>query len=155
MSDEADFQAQNKKMVARMMSDPRSKAVTRDWVSHVNSYGYSYHFTWMGRPIIQYPQDMIAMQEIVWSLKPDLIIETGVARGGSLIFYASLLELIGHGEVLGIDIKVFPHNRREIENHPMSKRISVIEGSSIDQKVVAQVRAIASGKKVVLVCLDS
>ena len=83
---------------------------------------YSYNFTWMGRPIIQYPQDMIAMQELIWEIKPDLIIETGIAHGGSLIYYASLLELIGEGEVLGIDIDIRNHNKREIEKHPMFKR---------------------------------
>src|SRR5207253_4248088 len=90
--------------------------------------GYSYNFTWMGRPIIQYPQDMIAMQEIIWKVKPDLIIETGIAHGGSLIYYASLLELIGNGGVLGIDIDIRAHNRAEIEKHPMFKRIEMLQG---------------------------
>src|SRR5579872_7098134 len=88
-----------------------------------NKAQYSYNFSWMGRPIIQYPQDMIAMQEIIWEIKPDLIIETGIAHGGSLIYYASLLELTGKGKVLGIDIDIREHNRKEIENHPMYKRI--------------------------------
>jgi cephalosporin hydroxylase len=117
--------------------------------------GYSYNFTWMGRPIIQYPQDMIAMQEIIWEVKPDLIIETGIAHGGSLIYYASILELIGEGEVLGIDIDIRDHNRKEIENHPMIKRIKMIQGSSISAEVVEQVKGFAAGKKKVMVCLDS
>jgi len=117
--------------------------------------GYSYNFTWMGRPIIQYPQDMIAMQEIIWEVKPDLIIETGIAHGGSLIYYASILELIGEGEVLGIDIDIRDHNRREIEKHPMFKRIKMIQGSSISAEVIEQVKGFASGKKKVMVCLDS
>jgi len=117
---------------------------------------YSYNFSWMGRPIIQYPQDIIAMQEIIWNLKPDLIIETGIAHGGSLIFYASMLELLGgKGKVLGIDIDIREHNRREIETHPMFKHITMIEGSSIDDRVIEQVRKFANGKKRVLVCLDS
>jgi cephalosporin hydroxylase len=120
-----------------------------------NSGQYSYNFSWMGRPIIQYPQDMIAMQEIIWELKPDLIIETGIAHGGSLIYYASLLELIGKGEVLGIDIDIREHNRREIEAHPMFKRIKMIEGSSIDENLVAKVKEMAKGKQTVLVSLDS
>lgn len=120
-----------------------------------NKAQYSYNFSWMGRPIIQYPQDMIAMQEIIWSIKPDLIIETGIAHGGSLIFYASLLELIGKGEILGIDIDIREHNRKEIEKHPMYKRINMIQGSSIDPAVVAQVKSYAEGKKTVLVTLDS
>src|SRR5712671_6416019 len=120
-----------------------------------NKAQYSYNFSWMGRPIIQYPQDMIAMQEIIWDIKPDLIIETGIAHGGSLIYYASLLELIGNGEVLGIDINIREHNRREIENHPMFKRIQMIQGSSISSAVIEQVKKQVTGKKAVLVSLDS
>ncbi|MEO7523031.1 MAG: cephalosporin hydroxylase family protein [Ferruginibacter sp.] len=120
-----------------------------------NKAQYSYNFSWMGRPIIQYPQDMIAMQEIIWELKPDLIIETGIAHGGSLIFYASLLELIGKGEVLGVDIDIRKHNRVEIEKHPMFKRISMIEGSSVAPETISKVQDFASGKKTVLVTLDS
>ncbi|MEX0296609.1 cephalosporin hydroxylase family protein [Pseudomonas putida] len=115
---------------------------------------YTYHFSWMGRPIIQLPQDMVAMQELIWKLKPDLIIECGIAHGGSIIYYASMMELVGHGEVLGIDRDIRPHNREAIESHPMFKRISMIEGSSIDSAVVEQVRALAEGKKVIAV-LDS
>ena len=120
-----------------------------------NKAQYSYNFSWMGRPIIQYPQDMLAMQEIIWNLKPDLIIETGIAHGGSLIFYSSLMELIGKGEVLGIDIDIREHNKIEIEKHPMFKRISMIEGSSIDPTVIDKVARIAEGKTTVLVLLDS
>lgn len=117
---------------------------------------YSYNFTWMGRPIIQFPQDMIATQEIIWHVKPDLIIETGIAHGGSLIFYASILELIGgEGEVLGIDIDIREHNKVEIEKHPMYKRITMIEGSSIDEKIAEQVYGFAKGGKRVMVFLDS
>jgi cephalosporin hydroxylase len=117
---------------------------------------YSYNFTWMGRPIIAFPQDMIAMQEIIWEVKPDLIIETGIAHGGSIIYYASLLELIGgDGLVLGIDIDIRKHNRDLIEAHPMFKRIKLLEGSSIEEETVSQVREIAKGKQRVLVCLDS
>lgn len=120
-----------------------------------NAAQYSYNFSWMGRPIIQYPQDMIAMQEIIWELQPDLIIETGIAHGGSLIYYASLLELIGKGQVLGIDIDIRDHNRKEIEAHPMMKRIKMIQGSSIDAATVELVAAEAAGKEKVLVVLDS
>jgi cephalosporin hydroxylase len=120
-----------------------------------NKSQYSYNFSWMGRPIIQYPQDMIAMQEIIWEVKPDLIIETGIAHGGSLIYYASLLELIGEGEVLGIDIDIREHNRKEIESHPMYKRIKMLQGSSISNEIIDQVKKFAEGKKSVLVCLDS
>lgn len=116
---------------------------------------YSYNFSWMGRPIIQYPQDMIAMQELIWAIKPDLIIETGIAHGGSLIYYASLLELIGKGDVLGIDIDIREHNRREIEAHPMCKRIEMLQGSAIDEALVAEVARRAEGKETIMVCLDS
>ncbi len=122
---------------------------------------YSYNFCWQGRPIIQYPQDIIAMQEIIWAVKPDLIIETGIAHGGSLIFYASMLELNAasdgpqDAEVLGVDIDIRAHNRTAIEAHPMFKRITMIEGSSIEPEIIAKVKLKAAGKQRVLVCLDS
>lgn len=117
---------------------------------------YSYNFTWMGRPLIQYPQDMIAIQEIIWNVKPDLIIETGIAHGGSLVFHASILETIGgEGTVLGIDIDIRAHNRAEIESHPMFKRIKMIEGSSIDENIFDQVQAFARKHSKILVILDS
>ena len=115
---------------------------------------YSYNFSWLGRPIIQYPQDIVAMQELIWTMQPDLIIETGIAHGGSLVFYASLCQLAGKGEVLGVDIDIRAHNRRAIEAHPMSGRIRMIQGSSIDPAVVAQVSALAEGRKT-LVVLDT
>ena len=120
-----------------------------------NRAQYSYNFSWMGRPIIQYPQDMIAMQEIIWEIKPDYIIETGIAHGGSLIYYASLLELIGHGEVIGIDIDIREHNRKEIEAHPMMKRIKMLQGSSIDKKNVEEIKNLVGDNKKIIVCLDS
>ncbi len=117
---------------------------------------YSYNFSWLGRPIIQYPQDILAMQEITWKVKPDLIIETGIAHGGSLIFYASMLELIGRkGTVLGIDVDIREHNRKEIEKHPLFKRIKMIQGSSTDEKVINKTRKFMEGRKTVLVVLDS
>lgn len=120
-----------------------------------NQEMYSYNFSWMGRPIIQYPQDMIAMQEIIWDLKPDLIIETGIAHGGSLIYYASIFELIGKGEILGIDIDIREHNRKEIEAHQMFKRISMIQGSSVAPDVIEKVKQKISDKQTVMVLLDS
>jgi cephalosporin hydroxylase len=122
---------------------------------------YSYNFSWLGRPIIQYPQDIIAMQELIWTIQPELIIETGIAHGGSLIFYAAMLELNAScggppdARVLGVDIDIRAHNREAIEAHPMFRRISMIEGSSVAPDVIAQVETAASGKKRVLVCLDS
>lgn len=134
--------------------------LTRSWMDMANSRKYSYHFEWLGRPVIQYPQDILAMQQIIWEVKPDLIIETGIAHGGSLIFSASMLELIAtctgsEGEVLGIDIDIRSHNRKAIEEHPMFKRISMIQGSSITPEIIAQVKDKAKGKKRILVCLDS
>jgi cephalosporin hydroxylase len=130
------------------------KARAADFMHDSIDAQYSYNFRWMGRPIIQYPQDMIAMQEILWDVRPDLIVETGIAHGGSLVYYASLCELMGHGEVLGIDIDIRPHNREAIEAHPMFKRIQLLQGSSTDPAIVAQVHAMAAGKRV-LVVLDS
>jgi cephalosporin hydroxylase len=120
-----------------------------------NKAKYSYNFKWMGRPVIQYPQDILAMQELIWELRPDLIIETGIAHGGSLIFYASMLELIGKGEILGIDIDIREHNKAEIEKHQMYKRITMIEGSSIDPVIIDKVKKHAEAKKAILVVLDS
>ncbi len=116
---------------------------------------YSYAFSWMGRPIIQLPDDMIRIQEAIWQVKPDVIIETGIAHGGSLVYYASLLELIGKGRVIGLDIEVRPHNREAIEAHPMFKRIEMIEGDSISPEVVAQVRDRVKPGDVVMLILDS
>jgi len=114
-----------------------------------------YTYSWMGRPIIQLPDDMVRMQEVIWRLRPDLIVETGIAHGGSLIFYASLCQAMGHGRVLGIDIEIRPHNRAAIEAHEMYPRIDMIEGSSVDPDVVARAREAAEGKATVLVILDS
>jgi cephalosporin hydroxylase len=151
-----DFDARNRRMIEAQGGDPELKELSRAWLRHSSRYEYSYHFTWLGRPIIQFPHDVLAMQEIVWKVKPDLIVETGIARGGSLILYASLLELIGGDRtVLGIDIDIREHNRREIERHPLAKRITMMQGSSIDPALVAQVKERAKGKRNVLVVLDS
>src|SRR5690349_19331398 len=119
-----DFLEERKERIKSYENKAALKKAASDFNIESNKAQYSYNFSWMGRPIIQYPQDMIAMQEIIWEVRPDLIIETGIAHGGSLIYYASLLELIGKGEVLGIDIDIREHNRKEIEKHPMFKRIS-------------------------------
>ncbi|MBV9891714.1 MAG: cephalosporin hydroxylase family protein [Rhizobacter sp.] len=122
---------------------------------------YSYNFSWLGRPIIQYPQDIVAMQELLWSVQPDLVLETGIAHGGSLIFSASMLELNAacggpaDARVVGIDIDIRAHNRAAVEAHPMARRITMLEGSSVAPEIVARARALAAGRKTVLVCLDS
>lgn len=145
------FEQECQAQISAQGQDEKLKGLARDFFNESATHKYSYHFSWMGRPIIQLPQDMMAMQEIIWQVKPDLIIECGIAHGGSIIYYASLLELQGHGEVLGIDLDIRPHNREAIEQHPMSKRIRMIEGSSIDPAIAELVRAAAAGKKVILV----
>jgi cephalosporin hydroxylase len=142
--------------IENLKQDEKLQKLSKDWCVQAAKHKYTYNFTWMGRPIIQLPQDLIAMQEIIWEVKPDLIVETGIAHGGSLIFYASMLELLGQdGEVLGIDIDIREHNRREIENHPMFKRISMFEGSSLDPEIIQKVKDFAKNKQTVLVALDS
>ncbi len=127
-----------------------------DWMIRSVRQRYSYGFTWLGRPIIQYPQDIMALQEIIWRVKPRLIVETGIAHGGSLLFYATMLELLGgDGLVIGIDIDIRAHNRVEIERHPMFKRTRMIEGSSIDPAIVTEVHRMAGDRQPVLVALDS
>lgn len=156
MSEVAKFFAEVAANVEGMRADADLQGLSRIWMRQITPYKYAYNFTWLGRPIIQLPQDMIAIQEAVWDVKPELIIETGVAHGGSLIFSASLLELIGGaGEVIGVDIDIRPHNRREIEGHPLARRIKLIEGSSVAADVIARVREVARGKHRVLVILDS
>jgi len=146
----------NSDSAARMAADAALQKAANELFVRSCEYRYSYNFSWMGRPIIQYPQDMVAMQEIIWSVRPDLVIETGIAHGGSLVYYASLLELLGNdGIVVGIDIDIRPHNREAIEAHPMARRIRMIEGSSIEPDNVAQVAELVRHRTRVLVTLDS
>lgn len=151
-----DFDERNRAFVGRMAGDEELRRLTREWFTAATRHEYSYHFTWLGRPIIQFPQDIVATQEIIWRVRPDLIIETGIARGGSLIFSASMLELLGGGGlVVGVDVDIREHNRVEIERHPMAKRIRMIQGSSVDEGVVREVASHAEGRRTVLVMLDS
>jgi cephalosporin hydroxylase len=149
-----EFKRQCDAEVEAMGRDDEFMVLSRAWMDAANQHKYSYHFEWLGRPIIQYPQDVMAMQEIVWRVQPDLIVETGVAHGGSLILYASLLALLGKGEVVGVDIDIRPHNRQAIEAHPLAERIQLIEGSSIDPQVVSIIRRRTEGRRVIVV-LDS
>lgn len=137
------------------MTQENFTELSQRWFEQSVRERYSYRFSWLGRPIIQYPQDLMALQEIIWKTQPQLIVETGIAHGGSLIFHASMLELLGGGEVLGIDVDIRAHNRSAIEQHPLSRRIQMLEGSSIDDAIVEQVFAKAGGKERVLVILDS
>lgn len=163
-----------KEVVARVAANAYDEVLTASAGAFIRASAaskYSYNFTWMGRPIIQYPQDMIAMQEIIWRVKPDLIVETGIAHGGSLIFSASMLAHLDMCEaieadkmldpkksrrrVLGIDIDIRSHNRAAIEAHPMASRIQMIQGSSIAPDIVEQVKTVAKDYSRILVCLDS
>lgn len=142
--------------IRRLSADVDVHALSRIWIRETARHRYSYNFRWLGRPIIQYPQDVFALQEIIWDVKPDLVIETGIAHGGSLVFYASMLTLLGDdGRVLGIDVDIRAHNRAAIEAHPMSKRIEMIEGSSVDPRVIEAVHRRAARSSSVLVVLDS
>ncbi len=156
MSEVAKFFEQVSGNIERLKGATELQQRSREWLRDVGPLGYAYNFTWLGRPIIQVAQDIMAMQELIWRIRPELIIETGVAHGGSLVFYASMLELIGGtGRVLGIDIDIRSHNRAAIMEHPMVRRIDLLEGSSVASSVVTEVHDRARGKGPVLVVLDS
>jgi len=129
--------------------------VSLEWVKLGWDQKYPYTFAWMGRPVIQLPEDMLRMQEVIYRLKPDVVVETGIAHGGSLIFYASLCKAMGKGRIIGVDIEIRPHNREAIEAHEMFDLITMIEGSSIDPDIVTQVNDLVGDAKTVLVILDS
>ena len=147
-----------------------SQKISKEFLNTVEMK-YSYNFKWLGRPIIQYPQDIVAMQELIWKIKPDLIIETGIAHGGSLIMSASMLTLLDYCElnqnnefnnklkstrkVIGIDIDIRAHNKNAILSHPLASKIEMIEGSSVDPKIVNQIHKLAKNYKNILLCLDS
>jgi cephalosporin hydroxylase len=153
---EEEFAAEKERAQAEMARDEELHDITQRWFDASVRHRYSYNFTWLGRPLIQYPQDIVAMQELIWDVKPELVIEAGIAHGGSLVLYASILELVGgDGRVLGVDIEIRPHNRRALEEHALAKRIDLFEGSSIDDATVAAVREHAAGRSPVLVVLDS
>ncbi|MFC4762375.1 cephalosporin hydroxylase family protein [Dyella koreensis] len=165
------FLAEVAENIAGLKQDTDVQALSRIWLREITRHKYAYNFTWLGRPLIQFPQDMAAIQELVWRIKPDLIIETGIAHGGSLIMSASLLAMLDYCDavsagtvidprtvqrrVLGIDIDIRSHNRAAIESHPMAHRIDMIEGSSIAADVIAKVHEMARNYSRVLVLLDS
>jgi len=161
MSNHSDFQKQKKVAIAQQGENIVCRELALEFVLKTAATKYSYNFSWLGRPIIQFPQDIVAIQEIIWEVKPDLIIETGIAHGGSLILSASMLALlemsgvIKKGKVLGIDIEIRKHNRVEIERHPLSDKIAMIEGSSIAKSIVKQVYDFAKNYNNILVVLDS
>jgi cephalosporin hydroxylase len=150
------FDQERREQIRDQAADAGLRQLTRQWITGSARHRYSYNFNWLGRPIIQYPPDIIALQEIVWAVRPDVIIETGIAHGGSLVLSASLLELLGgDGIVVGVDIDIRPHNRTAIEAHPLARRIRMIEGSSVDDNVVARVREYTRSRRCPLVILDS
>lgn len=130
-------------------------ALSRQWIRVGWSLKYSYGFSWLGRPVIQLPEDLIRIQEIIWRTQPDVVVETGVAHGGSLVFHASLFELIGKGRVIGVDIEIRPHNRAAIEAHPVAHRIQLVEGNSTAPPTVERVQASIPAGSRVMVLLDS
>ena len=145
------FEKEKEENIKAQGNNAKLKNQSLEFILESAKNKYSYNFSWMGRPIIALPQDMLAMQEIIWNIKPDLIIETGIAHGGSLVYYASLLELIGEGGlIVGIDIDIRKYNKELIEEHPMFKRIRMIEGDSTSESVANQVYQIAKLKKTVL-----
>jgi cephalosporin hydroxylase len=165
------FENESQARIEAYGRDQEFQTLSRDWVEQSMRRQYVYNFHCMGRPIIQYPQDMVGMQELIWQTRPDLIIETGIAHGGSLVLSASMLALLDMSDaieagatmdprqsrrkVLGIDIDIRAHNRAAIEAHPMASRIQMIQGSSIAPEVIEQVHAVATGYRRILVCLDS
>ena len=150
------FEIEKKQNISLLGKNEEIHSLSTKWIEYVSRMKYSYNFTWLGRPIIQFPQDIVALQELIWQVKPDLIIETGIAHGGSLIFSASMMELLGgNRQVLGIDIDIREHNREEIERHPMFKRITLIRGSSTDPEIAKKIYVFAKDKKKILVVLDS
>jgi len=170
-SQSSNLELERMQNIRALGNDLGCRNVALDFLKMTAKHKYSYNFNWLGRPAIQLPNDAWAMQELIWQIKPDLIIETGIAHGGSLVFSASqlaqldLCEAIGAGtmldpmksrrKVLGIDIDIRAHNRAAIEAHPMASRIKMIQGSSIAPEIIEQVTEIASGYKTILVCLDS
>lgn len=165
------FQRERANRIEAVGQDERFKSLSNQWLEASMRRKYVYNFDWLGRPIIQYPQDMMAVQELIWQVRPDLVIETGIAHGGSLVLSASMLAMldmcdaiengvtidprVSNRRVIGLDIDIRSHNRAAIEAHPMASRISMVQGSSIDPAVVEQVRVMAAGYQRVMVFLDS
>ena len=171
MSRESEFESQVLSNIERMGKDLDLQGLSRIWIREIIPYKYAYNFKWLGQPIMQTPQDIVAWQELIWQIKPDLIIETGIAHGGSLILSASMLAMLdmedalyhaipfdprkSHRTVLGIDIDIREHNRIAIEKHPLAGRIHMIQGSSTDKEIVDQVYTIAKEHSKIMICLDS
>jgi len=143
------------KRVFNLYTKEAFELLSQQWVKVGWSQKYQYTFSWMGRPIIQLPEDMIRIQEVIYRIKPDVIIETGIAHGGSLIYYASLCKAMEKGRIIGIDIEIRPHNRQALESHELFPYITLIEGSSIDESIINNVKSLVKAEETVLVILDS
>ena len=141
--------------VVKLYSEEGLHLLSNLWIKVAAEHRLMYEPKWLGRPIIQFPNDIVAVQELIWSVRPNLIIETGIAHGGSLVLSASILELIGEGQVVGIDVDIRTHNREALEQHPLRHRFELVEGSSVDPDVVEHVKARAAGLDTVMVILDS
>jgi cephalosporin hydroxylase len=146
---------EGEKQTLQLYSREAFEILSHEWLKIGWNEKYAYSFTWLGRPIIQLPEDMIRLQEVIYRVKPDVIIETGIAHGGSLVFSASLCQLMGRGRVIGVDIEIRAHNRAAVEAHELASRITMIEGSSTDPTVVERVRSQIRPGESVLVILDS
>ena len=171
MNPEEQFAQERLQRLDEFSDDARLKTIAHDWVFHSMQQKYLYNFDWLGRPIIQYPEDMVAIQELIWKVKPTLVIETGIAHGGSLVLSASMLAMLDYCEavedgstldprksrrkVVGIDIDIRSHNRSAIEAHPLAGLISMVEGSSVDRHVIDGVHQLAAGHEIVMVFMDS
>ena len=171
MNPEEQFALERLQRLDEFSEDARLKKIAHDWVFHSMQQKYLYNFDWLGRPIIQYPEDMVAIQELIWKVKPTLVIETGIAHGGSLVLSASMLAMLDYCEVVeagstldprksrrkvvGIDIDIRSHNRSAIEAHPLAGLISMVEGSSVDRHVIDEVHQLAAGHETVMVFMDS
>lgn len=150
-----------KKKQIKKFSNLKIKKLSKAWMVQALKHDYNYYYSWLGVPIIQYPNDLIAIQEIIWKTEPDIIIETGVAHGGSLIFYSSILQIMKstsiskkQKRVIGVEIDFRRHNEKRLESHPLYKNIQILKGSSIDYKIFLKLKKITKGKKI-LVILDS
>jgi cephalosporin hydroxylase len=155
LDDREMFRLEAQENCLRLGADKQLFNLSRQLISEAEKYRYTYLWSWLGMPIIQLPADIVALQEVVWSSKPDIIVETGVARGGSLVFFASMLTLIGQGKVIGVDIDIRAHNRDAIESHSLANRIVLIEGSSISAETVNRVKKHIPENAKVMVVLDS
>lgn len=155
MDDSVEFEREKVALAGAMARDAAVKDLENELLTRIDKYNYTYQATWLGLPIIQSPADIVAQQECIWKSRPTVIIETGIARGGSLIFLASMLKLTGGRKVIGIDVDLRPHNRDRIESHPLKSLITTLDGSSTDEKILEQVREILEPNDRVMVILDS